>query len=51
MERLPAVTVLKHEPRNEEERRNVDQLPSLLGVDVLEKYSVKFTKKRVILER
>lgn len=51
MERLPAVTVLKHEPRNEEERRNVDQLPSLLGVDVLEKYSVRFTKKRVILER
>jgi hypothetical protein len=36
MERLPAAAVLKHEPRNEEERRNVDQLPSLLGVDVLE---------------
>lgn len=51
VERLPLVTVLKHEPENEEEREIADQLPSLLGVDILKKYSVRFTAKRVILEK
>lgn len=50
IERLPQVTVLKHEPQDEEERKIVDQLPSLLGVDILEKYSVRFTAKHVVLE-
>jgi hypothetical protein len=51
VERLPAITVLKHDPQSEEERRNVDQIPSLLGIDVLEKYSIRFTKKHIILEK
>jgi len=51
IEKLPTVTVLKNEPHNEEERRLVDQLPSLLGVDVLEKYTVRFTAKHIVLEK
>lgn len=51
IERLPLVTVLKHEPQNAEERRIVDQLPSLLGVDILKNYTVRFTAKRVVLEK
>jgi len=51
IERLPQVTVLKHEPEDEEERQIVDQLPSLLGVDLLDKYSVRFTAKHVVLEK
>jgi predicted aspartyl protease len=51
IEKLPVISVLKHEPRDEEERRNVDQIPSLLGVDLLEKYSVRFTKTHVVLEK
>jgi hypothetical protein len=51
IERLPIITVLKHEPKSEEEQALVDQCPSLLGIDVLEKYSVRFTAKKVILEQ
>lgn len=51
IERLPIVTVLKHEPRNDSERAIVDQCPSLLGIDLLEKYGVRFTAKKVILEK
>jgi len=51
IEALPMVTVLRNEPQNEEEQKLVDQLPSLLGVDVLEKYNVGFSNKRVILEK
>jgi hypothetical protein len=51
IERLPIITVLKHEPQNERERAIVDQCPSLLGIDVLAKYSTRFTDKKVILEK
>jgi hypothetical protein len=51
IERLPIITVLKHEPKNAQERELVDQIPSLLGIDILEKYSVRFTAKKVILEQ
>ena len=51
IERLPVVTVLRHEPRSDEELRIVDQCPSLLGIDLLRKYTVRFTRKSVILEK
>jgi hypothetical protein len=51
IERLPVVTVLKHDPQTDEEKAIIDQIPSLLGVDVLGKYRVRFTKKRVVLEK
>jgi hypothetical protein len=51
MERLPFVTVLKHEPENDYEREIIDQIPSLMGIDILRKYSVRFTKKHVVLEK
>jgi len=51
LERLPSVTVLKHLPRSASELAVINQIPSLLGIDVLEKYSVRFTRKRVVLEK
>lgn len=51
IETLDVVTVLKHEPQNENERMIVDQCPSLLGIDLLKKYAVRFTDKSVILEK
>jgi hypothetical protein len=51
IERLPFVTVLKHEPENDNEKTIIDQLPSLIGIDILKKYSVRFTKKHVVLEK
>lgn len=51
MERVREVTVLKHEPETAQEKARVDQIPSLLGIDVLEKYRIRFTKKRVVLEK
>jgi len=51
VERLPFITVLKHEPANDHEQDIIDQLPSLLGIDILHKYSVRFTAKRVVLEK
>jgi hypothetical protein len=51
VERLSFVTILKHEPKDAEEQAIVDQCPSLLGVDLLAKYSVRFTTTKVILEK
>jgi len=51
IERVSVISVLKHEPRTEEEREIVDQIPSLLGTDILQKYVVRFTPKRVVLEK
>jgi hypothetical protein len=51
IERLPIVTVLKHNPHNPTERAIVDQCPSLLGIEVLEKHSVRFTPEKVALEK
>ena len=51
IERVSVISVLKHEPQTEEEREIVDQIPSLLGADVLQKYNIRFTPKRVVLEK
>ena len=51
MERLKTVTVLKHHPQNAIEKAIIDRIPSLLGLDILEKYHIRFTDKRVILEK
>lgn len=51
IERLREVTVLKHKPQTAKEKAIVDQIPSLLGIDVLGKYRIRFTKKRVVLEK
>ncbi|HXV45283.1 MAG TPA: hypothetical protein VD736_01275, partial [Nitrososphaera sp.] len=48
IERLPEVYVLRHENFNPNDR---DQLPSLLGLDVLRKYRINFKSKKVILKR
>lgn len=49
LEPLPLVTVLRHEPQSDEERMIVDQCPSLLGIDLLSRYAVRFTPKSVII--
>ena len=50
-ERLPCVAVLKTETESEEEREIALKIPSLLGKDVLQRYSTRFTEKRVYLEK
>lgn len=51
VEYLDDIMVIRSDWRTEEERRKVKQVPSLLGLDVLENYSVSFTDDSVILER
>ena len=50
-EYLNTILVLKHDPKTPEEERNVLEVPSLMGLDILKKYTVRFTNSSVILER
>ena len=64
-EHLGSLSVLKHEeiteecpkcknkwcPRLAEKRKNALSLPSLLGIDVLNRFKIRLTKKKVFLER
>lgn len=51
IEYLNNILVLKHNPQTEEEKRKVQSIPSLLGVDVLKSYTVRFANKTIILEK
>ncbi len=52
IEQLDEILVMRHgESRDEEEARRIQMVPSLLGVDVLKGYSVRFTQVKVILEK
>jgi predicted aspartyl protease len=50
-EMLDSVFVLKTETDNDEAKKAAQKIPSLLGIDILKKYSVRFTKKRVYIEK
>lgn len=64
-EYLDSVSVLKNEPREvicpkckhewdsktDEDRERELYIPSLLGMDILEKYQVRYTDKRVFLQK
>lgn len=50
-EQLNEVFVLKNDYETREELKRIARIPSLLGIDVLERYHIHFTKKRVIIER
>jgi len=50
IERLDKIYILKNEFRNEEERINALRVPSLLGMDILNKCKIYYTHKRVYIE-
>lgn len=51
VERLPKIIVLRHRVKTIEERRLAKQIPSLLGVDILRKYQIRYDKKGIIIEK
>jgi len=51
VEYVDSILVLKHNPKTPEEQENVMEVPSLMGLDILKKYTVRFTNSSVILER
>jgi len=51
-EKLQFVNILKvPPPRNEEERKALELVPDLLGLDVIRRYSFRFEKNLMYLER
>lgn len=51
-EKLQFVHILKvPSPRNEEERKALELVPDLLGLDVIRRYSFRFEKNLMYLER
>lgn len=51
IEYLDSILVLRHRPRSKEEADRIQAIPSLLGVDVLKHFSVRFRDKTIVLER
>jgi predicted aspartyl protease len=50
-ESLPFVWILKNPvPRNEDERKALEQIPDLLGLDVIRRFTLRFDKNLVYLE-
>ena len=49
IEYLSGIIVLKYDPRNKEELKRALTVPSLLGIDFLRHYNVRFTDTKVIL--
>jgi hypothetical protein len=51
-EKLPHVRILKNPiPRNEEERKTLESIPDLLGLDVIRRFNLRFDKHLFYLER
>jgi hypothetical protein len=51
-EKLPFIRILKYpKPRSEEERKIMEQTPDLLGLDVLRRFTIKFERNLLYLER
>lgn len=45
-EKLKNIYVLRHEPKNKKDEERIKRIPSLLGRDVLDKYTLVVNKKR-----
>lgn len=50
-EYLNSILVLKHDPKTHGQKQAVMEVPSLMGLDILRRYSVRFTNTSLILER
>lgn len=51
VEKLSEIRVLKHTTKNEQQNMIVNLIPSLLGIDILKNYEIKFNKNGVIIEK
>ncbi len=51
VERLDKIRVLRHYARDVKQRRLMRRIPSLLGVDILKKYQIRYDKDGVIIEK
>ena len=51
VETLPEIKVLRHRAKTRKERISIRRIPSLLGLDILKKYKVRFNKNGVIIEK